>query len=44
MIFDDYLWVGLHDINWDFPDTKDNVELLVGFEPPVRQINKNINK
>lgn len=44
MIFDDYLWVGLHDINWDFPDNKDNVELLDGFEPPVRQINKNINK
>ena len=39
MIFDDYLWVGLHDINWDFPDNKDNVELLDGFEPPVRQIN-----
>jgi hypothetical protein len=62
MIFDDYLWVGLHDVNWDFPDNKghnnignwnhpctgvncflfqykDSVELLDGFEPPVRQIN-----
>jgi|694.fasta_scaffold24299_12 hypothetical protein len=56
MIFDDYLWIGLHDIwgqynnigNWNHPCTgvncflfqyKDNVELLDGFEPPVRQIN-----
>ena len=22
MIFDDYLWVGLHDINWNYPDGK----------------------
>ena len=49
MIFDDYLWEGLHHIgNWHNPCTgincflfqyKDNIELLDGFEPPVRQIN-----
>lgn len=51
MIFDDYLWVlreGEQVGNWNNPCTgvncflfnyKDNIELLDGFEPPVRQIN-----
>lgn len=51
MIFDDYLWVlreGEQIGNWNNPCTgvncflfnyKDNIELLDGFEPPVRQIN-----